>query len=772
MLAPYRVLDLTDGDGWLAGFLIAQLGASVTLVEPSGGWPRDDRFAAYNRGKRSVVAAETDLAALAADADVVLDNGAWPVDLVAWRAADPTLITVSVTPFGSTGPKAGWRATDLILWASSGQMAVTGDRDRPPVRTTVPQAWAHGSADAAVGALVALHERQQSGLGQHVDCSVQQSVALASLPAGFHAPVGIAPARREAGGLEFLGTRLRWIFPAIDGYALMSVSFGAMIGPFQRRLMEWVCEEGFCDEATRDKDWVGYGMQLFTGAEPTSELDRVLECIGAFVATRTKAQLLEGALARKLLVAPVSDTADVMASPQLASRGYWDEIDGVRYPGRMVRASATPLAPLPAAPASPGAAGPGPALARPPLPARSGVDQLPFAGLKVLDLAWVAAAPLATRLLAYWGATVVRVESLLRPDLTRGALGHRDDIAEAENAITWQLANAGKLGLALNLTVPEARDVVRDLARWADVAVESFSPGAAGALGFGYDDLAVLNPSIVMVSSCLMGQDGPLASFAGFGNLAASVAGFFDVTGWPDRPPAGPYMAYTDYVAPRFTMCALMAALDHRRRTGQGQYLDFSQAEAATHFLAPALLAYQRTGKVVSRDGNRDPQWVPHALYPALGEDGWVAIVCRCDDEWRSLATEMRRLDLAGLNTAERRAREAELDELIGGWTARQDPTGVQYRLQAMGVPAHAMVNSGVLIADAQLAHRGHFVWRPHPYSRQSLVDTPAMQLSRTPGDYAWGGPTAGQHVSEVLAGILGYDEDRITELAVAGALE
>ena len=770
MLAPYRVLDLTDTDGWLAGFLLAQLGAAVTLAEPEGGWPRDDRFAAYNRGKSSVVAGAAELSALAADADVVLHNGAWPVDLAALGAANPTLVTVSITPFGSTGPKADWKATDLILWAASGQMAVTGDRDRPPVRTTVPQAWAHGSADAAVGALVALHERERSGLGQHVDCSVQQSVVLASLPAGFHGPVGIAPQRREAGGLEFLGTRLRWIYPAIDGYVLMSVSFGAMIGPFQRRLMEWVCEEGFCDEATRDKNWVDYGTQLYTGAEPTSELDRVLDCIGAFVATKTKAQLLEGALARKLLVAPVSDSADVMASPQLAARGYWDEIDGVRYPGRMVRASATPLAPLPAAPATPGLGRPAPA--RPLLPAPSDSGELPFAGLKVLDLAWVAAAPLATRLLAYWGATVVRVESLLRPDLTRGALGHRDDIAEAENAITWQLANAGKLGLALNLTVPEARDVVRDLARWADVAVESFSPGAAGALGFGYEDLAALNPSIVMVSSCLMGQDGPLATFAGFGNLAASIAGFFDVTGWPDRPPAGPYMAYTDYVAPRFTMCSLLAALDHRRRTGQGQYLDFSQAEAATHFLAPALLEYQRTGQVVTRDGNRDPRFVPHALYPALGEDGWVAIVCRNDDEWWSLATEMRRPELAGLTTAERREREAELDEVIGAWTARQDPTGLHYRLQAMGVPAHRMVNTGELIGDAQLAHRGHFVWRPHPYSRHSLVDTPPMQLARTPGAYGWGGPTAGQHVSEVLAGILGYDEDRITDLAIAGALE
>jgi benzylsuccinate CoA-transferase BbsF subunit len=231
-------------------------------------------------------------------------------------------------------------------------------------------------------------------------------------------------------------------------------------------------------------------------------------------------------------------------------------------------------------------------------------------------------------------------------------------------------------------------------------------------------------------------------------------------------------LAYTDYVSPRFTMCALLAALDHRRRTGEGQYLDFSQAEAATHLLAPALLEFQRTGVVVTRAGNTDPQWVPHALYPALGDDGWVAIVCRDDEEWRSLAIEMRRPDLAGLTTAERRAREAELDEVIGAWTARQDPSGLQHRLQAMGVPTHRMQNTGQVIDDAQLADRGHFVWVDHPYVRRSLVDNPAMQLSRTPGRYTWGGPTAGQHASEILEGILGYDGERIADLAIAGALE
>ncbi|MPY95619.1 MAG: hypothetical protein GEV08_21950, partial [Acidimicrobiia bacterium] len=792
VLRRYRVLDLTDRRSWLAGFLLAQLGADVVLAEPSGGWPRDDHHLAYNRGKRSVLAAGPgDVATLAAGADVVLDDGSRPdVDLDAMRAASPALVTVSISPYGESGPKAGWLATDLTLFAASGQMAVTGDNDRPPVRTSVPQAWLHGASDAAVGALVALHERMGSGRGQHVSVSVQQSVTLTALPAVLFAAVGLDPARRESGGIKLGPTRLRWVYPAEDGFVAISLAFGPMIGPFQARLMAWVYEEGHCDEAMRDKDWVGFGDALASGKETFAELDRAQDAISALTSSKTKAELLAGAMARRLLLAPVSTIPDVLASPQLEARGYWDEAGGLRHPGPMARASATPLPRLAAAPSVAGddddavraawsepreagtrAVGGVATGGGDPRRARA-AGRKALEGLKVLDLAWVAAAPLATRLLAYWGATVVRVESSTRPDLTRVALGHRDDVVEVENAICWQAANAGKLGVALDLAVPDAKDVVRDLARWADVVVESFTPGAMARWGLGYEDLRQLNPGLVVLSSCVMGQDGPLARFAGFGNLAASVAGFFDVTGWPDRQPAGPYMAYTDYTSPRFTLCALLAALDHRECTGEGQYLDFSQMEAATHLLTPALLDYQRTGKAATRRGNLDPELVPHAVYPALGPDGWVAIVCESDAQWRVLATEMRRPDLCGLTAAERLERREEIDGLVGEWSARQDPIGLHLRLQAQGVPAHAVQHSGECLADPQLAHLGHFVWLDHPYVRRSVVDTAAQHLSRSAAGYEWPGPTYGQHTDHVLRDLLGYDDERVAALAVAGALE
>ncbi len=807
MLSPYRVLDLTSPGCGLAGFLLAQFGADVVLGEPPAGWPRTATFDAYHRGKRSVlIESQDDLDALVAEADIVLVDGVVrdgalasalvdagapvSIDLDTWRARQPELITVSVTPWGLTGPKADWLANDLTLVAASGQMAATGDSDRPPVRISVPQAFCHASAHAAVGTLVALTDRANSGVGQHVDVSAQQATAESAVPAILHAPAGIEPVQRVAGGAKFGSQLLRWVYECADGWAIATLSFGEMIGPMVARFMQWVWEEGYCDEATRDKDWVNLGSDLAAGREPLSELERIIDIFDAFCRTKTKAELLERGLADSLLLAPVSELSDVLTSPQLADRDFWDEVataDGGEelFPGPVVKATPTPLRRLGASPTA-GADGPrpwstssrqtgpapAPALTRALGTSPSAWADRPLAGVRVCDLAWVAAAPLTTKILAYWGAEVIRVESVNRPCLLRQGLGHRDDIVDQENAITWHSVNANKKTIALDLSTTVARDVVRDLVAVSDMVLESFTPGTLARMGLGYDDLRAVRPDLIMASSCVMGQTGPYRDFAGFGNMSASVAGFFDITGWPDRLPAGPYMAYTDYTSPRFTAVAMLAALDHRRRTGEGQYLDFSQSEASTHFLSSALVDYQRTGEAMSRMGNADLRYCPHGVYPAHGEDEWVAIVCETDAQWRSLAIEMRRADLADLGEADRRRRERELDDLIAEWTRRQDGAGLAIRLQAHGIPAHSVQNSGECFTDPQLVHRGHFQWAPHGHARRVAVDTMPHHLSRSPGGVDWGGPMYGEHTMEVLMDILGYDGDHIARLAVAEALE
>jgi crotonobetainyl-CoA:carnitine CoA-transferase CaiB-like acyl-CoA transferase len=812
MLSSFRVLDLTDHRGSFAGMLLASLGAEVIAVEPPGGSnsrnigpfiaakPGPERSLyhwSYNRGKKSVVldlsaqAGREKLLELVRTATVLIESfdpdylDSLGLGARILAAANPSLVHTSITAFGSEGPKAHWAATDLTLMAASGSLMQTGDADRAPVRISLPQAWLHASAEAAGATLIALYDRARSGVGQHVDVSAQQAAMLAAQSQPLAGTNKASAPTRAGGGAKIGALHLRFVYPASDGHVVVAVMFGATVGPYMHRLFEWIFEEGLCDEAMRDTDWIVYGMLMFTGQRPRSEYDRIIDTIATFTGSKTKAELFEGAVKRRLLIAPVADARDALNMPHMAERGVWEALEQpslkhVRVPGRFAIFSATPL----------------PKLGRPPrlgehsrevllrssrIPeagdgSRKPGTELPLNGLKVLDFAWVMAGPLATRVLADYGATVVRIESSERQDLVRSLAPRLDNNPSPEHSLPYQNFNAGKLGLILNLKMQQARDIVFDLVRWADVVFDSFAAGTMKSWGFDYESLRRVNPHIVQASSSLMGQWGPLASFAGFGNLAAALSGFYEVTGWPDRDPVGPFGAYTDALAPRFAVLALLAALEHRRRTGEGQYIDLSQAESALHFYTQALLEFQVNGRVMSRLGNTDPYCAPHGVYPAAGDDRWIAIACETDEDWQSLCAEMGRADLgddATLSYAQARlTRAQELDELVSKWTADQDALKLEAELQACGVPAHHVASSADLAVDPQLASRNHFLKLPHPIHGSVIVEGTRFQLSRTPAAINKAGPMLGQHTHEVLNGILGYDEAKIAELAGSAAIE
>ncbi len=258
----------------------------------------------------------------------------------------------------------------------------------------------------------------------------------------------------------------------------------------------------------------------------------------------------------------------------------------------------------------------------------------PLQGVKVLDLAWVVAGPLIGRSLADYGATVVRIESSRRVETARLMGPFPNGVFDVQQCVLYENTNAGKLGLALDLRRPEAQGVVRDLAAWADIAVESFTPGQMAKWGLDYGVLSGINPSLIMVSTSLMGQSGPYAGYSGYGNHGAAIAGFQNIVGPKGGPPVGPFGPYTDFVAPRFGLVAVLAALDHQRRTGEGCYLDISQAEAGMQFLAPQIADASVTGRSLGCEGNRDVGMAPHGVYRSLGWDNWVAIAVRDDAEW------------------------------------------------------------------------------------------------------------------------------------------
>jgi benzylsuccinate CoA-transferase BbsF subunit len=397
--------------------------------------------------------------------------------------------------------------------------------------------------------------------------------------------------------------------------------------------------------------------------------------------------------------------------------------------------------------------------------------------LQVLDLSWVVAGPAVGRVLADYGAEVVRVESSTRLDTSRLIGPFHGGTQTPESSILHGDVNAGKLGLTLNLKLEPARDVVRDLVRRADVVIESFSPGVMERWGLGYERLKELNGSVIMLSTSLMGQNGPYRNFAGYGNMGAAMSGFQSLVGWPDRPPLGPYGPYSDYVAPRFALVVLLAALDRREQTGEGCWIDVSQTEAAIQFLAPQVAEHAATGRVAAADGNRDPALAPHGVYPCV-DDGsdvggaWVAIAVRDDDEWRALA---ELIDLPDddrfVTTAGRLAAADELDDLVGAWTETRVAQKVETLLQERGIPAHVAVSSVTALVDPQLVARGHFVELDHPLFGKTVVQGSRYRLSETPAVVERPAPTLGRDNDHVLRELLGYDDARIASLEESGAL-
>jgi crotonobetainyl-CoA:carnitine CoA-transferase CaiB-like acyl-CoA transferase len=812
VLSHYRVLDLTDERGQLCGQILGDLGADVVIAEPPEGSSsrhlgpfRDESpdslfWWALNRNKRGITldleqeAGREQLRRLVQSIDVLVESyepgylERMGLGYESLAAINPGLIMVSITPFGQNGPKAGWAASDLTVFAASGVHPLIGDSDRPPVKIGEWQASMHAGAEAAVAALIALNARDRDGIGQHVDISAQTATMMATQSFALQHGWRDNPLHRVAGGVAFGPLKLQLIYPCKDGYVNVTFLFGTAIGPFSRRLMEVMCEEGVVDEATRDKDWIGYTNLLLSGQEPISEFLRCMEMIQQFTLRHTKAELFDLALRRGLLIVPVSTPADMAASEQLAARGYWTPLSHgddltVTYPGPFARFSETPIR----------YRRPAPRLgehsdeikhewtddrrvtSQASTPSAAGDRVLPLAGVKVLDFTWVMVGPMGVRYFADYGATVVHVESATRVDTARTIQPFKDAQPGPERSALYANVNTGKYGITLNLSRPEACALAKRLVKWADVVVESFSPKAMRAWGLHYEALREINPRVIMMSTNLNGQTGPHANLAGFGTMGAAAGGFAEMQGWPDRMPAGAG-AYTDYVAPKFIASAILAALDHRRRTGQGQYIDLSQTEASVHFLGPAMLDCTVNGRVQSRIGNASRDFAPHSVYPVAGDDRWVAIAATSEAQWRALCDATGHPewhdDARFATNATRLANQEALDQAIGAWTADKEADAVEQILQQAGVPVHRVNTSEDCFADPQLVYREHFVTVEHPELGPVPVESSRMRFSGTPAHVTWPGPTFGQHNEYVLRDILGMGDEEIIELVASGAME
>ncbi len=404
--------------------------------------------------------------------------------------------------------------------------------------------------------------------------------------------------------------------------------------------------------------------------------------------------------------------------------------------------------------------------------------QKPLDGLKVLDFSWVAVGPMTTKYLAEHGATVVRVESAKRPETLRGAAPFKDGIPGINRSGYFANCNPNKYGITIDMRHPQAKELALRMATWADLVTENFTPGTMESWGLGFQELRAVNPSIIMFSTSMLGRGGPMERQPGFGPVLSSLVGLTHVTGWPDRDPTNPYGAYTDFVVPRFAVPAILAALDYRRRTGEGVHLDLSQLEASIHFSAPFLLDRAVNGRQQNRVGNRDPGAVPHGVYPCKGEDRWIAIACLSDEEWQALRDVIAR---TGNDTIEqerfsdflsRKRCEDELDQIIGDWTKEWDARQLMDTLQMVGVPAGVVNDSRDLFEDPQLKHRAHFQYLDHPEIGPYATERSEFTLSRTPGSLDRAAPLLGQDTEYVLTEIIGLSADEYQSLQSDGVLE
>jgi benzylsuccinate CoA-transferase BbsF subunit len=364
-----------------------------------------------------------------------------------------------------------------------------------------------------------------------------------------------------------------------------------------------------------------------------------------------------------------------------------------------------------------------------------------LAGIRVVDFTWVWAGPIIGRHLADYGAEVITVENGDYLDLAR-QLHYKDGVADPDMAVAFTNYNAGKKSLTLNMAMPEAISIIKRLLAMSDILVESMTPRAMRKWGLSYEELCRIKPDIIMLSTCMQGQTGPYCMSPGNGAMGAA---------------------------------AVMTALVHRQRTGEGQYIDMSQNECAMHFITTAFLDYSANGRIATRLGNQRPGFAPHGVYGCQGDDAWCTIAVRTEPEWHALCEVMGHppwtRDSRFTSGAAREAHSAALEAQITAWTSQLPAQDVMARLQRTGVPAAVVHNAQTLDADLQLAHRQHYARLQHPRIGRNVIDNYGFRLSATPGRVESSSPLLGQHNAYVLGELLGLSSADIARLQEAGVV-
>jgi crotonobetainyl-CoA:carnitine CoA-transferase CaiB-like acyl-CoA transferase len=543
--------------------------------------------------------------------------------------------------------------------------------------------------------------------------------------------------------------------------------------------------EGFTTGAFGDADWANMKF----GEISREEMGALEEPVKAFFAAHTMAELFEGAMQRRILLAPLVTVKEVVESPQLRAMDYWQPIEDqarggtLEYP-TFLHASETTAVVRSPAPAIGGHAHPEVFNPERNVSGRSSSDAVPaspsengdgaLAGLKVVDLGRSIVGPVVSRFLTLHGATVVRVESRQAPDLKRLTGPFKDGQAREDFSVGSSSMHCNKYGVTIDLKHPQGKEMMKRLLAWADVVVENYTVGTMDGLGLGYEELRETNPGLIMVSISGRGAKGPHARQPGWAMFMAALTGISGLTGMPSSDPSFPMAPFPDELPPRFAVAGLLAALDHRRRTGKGQHLELSQLETCVYLLAPFCFDYTVNGRVAQRQGNRADWTAPHGVFRCKGDDRWSAIAVTSEEQWPRLCDVLGKTEWADderfATLQARKKNEDQLEDLIEEWTSTRSPEEVMELLQKAGVPAGRVSNAKDLCNDPQLRFRQHLVTVDHPHMGRHSVEVPGFRLSATPAYVDRPGPGLGEHNELVFCQWLGVSGEDFVELMDQGA--
>ena len=795
LLAGLQVLDLADEKACFCSKLLADMGAEVIKIERPRGdtsrwlapfWgdtphPEKSLFFWYNNTSKLGITLDLEtekerniFLRLAQKADVIVESFSpgylkkIGLDYEVLSDKNPRLILVSVTGFGQTGPYKEYKSCDIVASALGGQMYVCGMPDAPPLKPYGQQSYYVASLFAAVGILIAIHERHRSGKGQHIDISLQEAVAATLehvMVRYFYEKV----VPRRQGNLHW--TNSTCLLPCKDGYILLT---------FNREwetLIELLDSEGMAadlnEEKWREED---YRRQ---------HAGHIIEVLACWTRTHATAELFELGQLMHFPWAPVSSPPDVFSNPQLRARNFFIPVDHPEagasfvYLGAPCKFSSSSWSIRRRAPLigehnaqvcgeesglSSGGAG-----------ERSSVDVVSAAhslrqdalrGIRVLDFTWLLAGPYATRILADFGAEIIKVQS------KKIATGAESNATGYFN--TW---NRNKLSITLDMTYSEGKELALKLIKASDVVIGNFTPRVMANWGLSYEVLKKVKPDLIMVSMSGMGQTGPWRDFVALGPTIQALSGITYLTSFAQGPPVGIGYSYADPLAGMVTTLAILAALEYRARTGQGQYIDISEYEAICSLLGPTILDYSVNHSLTVPQGNAPggTPAAPYGCYKCLGDDRWCVIAVFTEEEWYALCQVLGNpawIKQERFSSLPKRVENVEeLDELLSQWTANYTPEQVMNMLQEAGVPSGVVNNAADLVKDIQLKARGFFIQLPHPVLGNTSFDSTPIRLSDTPAQFRRAAPLLGQDNCYVYQDLVGLSEEQLRQYIEKGVV-